>query len=254
MKGAKGEVPSLGQHKNSCDGALQQHEANGRPAPRADRIPKLRMDWPKDAEPSIPPGQLDSTRDHQAERNDHLRKRPMSNGWSAFFVTTGAVGGTFAELLFVVVSLGTGLTTARKLEIAHASLTPALYSFAGVLLQGMVVLVPWPSDQPAGVIFILLGISGMLYRLHAVRMRRGLHLRAIRSRIDRILHNVIPILASAVLIGGGAGLIAGKALSPYAVAGSTTLFLVSGIYRTWGETLALIELSGLETEQALGSR
>ncbi|WP_043368383.1 hypothetical protein [Cyanobium sp. PCC 7001] len=84
----------------------------------------------------------------------------MFDGWSAFFTTTGAAGGTLAGLLFVVVSLGTGL------------------------------------------------------------------------------HNVILILASAVLIGGGAGLIAGNALTPYAVAGSTTLFLVSG----------------LETEQAPGSR
>ncbi len=50
-------------------------------------------------------------------------------------------------------------------------------------------------------------------------------------------------MASVILIYGGAGLIAGKASAPFAIAGSTTLFLVSGIYRTWGQTLALIELS-----------
>jgi hypothetical protein len=67
----------------------------------------------------------------------------MFKGWSNFFITTGAAGGTLVGLLFVVVTLGTGLPTARKLDIAHASLTPALYSFASVLLQSMVVLVPW---------------------------------------------------------------------------------------------------------------
>jgi hypothetical protein len=36
---------------------------------------------------------------------------------------------------------------------------------------------------------------------------------------------------------------AGDRLAPFAIAGSTTLFLLSGIYRTWGQTLALIELS-----------
>jgi hypothetical protein len=61
--------------------------------------------------------------------------------------------------------------------------------------------------------------------------------------MDRIFHNVIPIVASFILICSGAGLIAGEAFAPFAIAGSTTLFLVSGIYRTWGETLALIELS-----------
>ena len=169
----------------------------------------------------------------------------MFEGWSNFFITTGAAGGTLVGLLFVVVTLGTGLPTARKLDIAHASLTPALYSFASVLLQSMVVLVPWQSNLPSGVIFIVIEIGGLIYRIKAVRARRTLHLRAIQSTMDRIIHNLTPILASVILIGGGAALMAGDRLAPFAIAGSTTLFLLSGIYRTWGQTLALIELSDL---------
>ena len=107
----------------------------------------------------------------------------------------------------------------------------------------MVVLVPWKSDWPSGVIFVVMGIGGLIYRIHAVRVRRTLHLRAIQSTLDKIIHNLIPILASVVLIYGGAKLVAGEAVAPFAIAGSTTLFLVSGIFRTWGQTLALIELS-----------
>lgn len=167
----------------------------------------------------------------------------MLKDWSDFFTTTGAAGGTLAGLLFVVVMLGTGISTARKLDIAQASVTPALYSFAGALIQSMVALVPWQSEWPSGSIFLVIGIGGLIYRIKAVRWRKTLPLRAIRTKTDRILHNVTPIVASAILMGGGAGLITGKAFAPFAVAGSTTLFLVSGIYRTWGETLALIELS-----------
>ena len=167
----------------------------------------------------------------------------MLNGWSDFFTTTGAAGGVFVGLLFVVVTLGTGLSTSRKLDIAHASLTPAMYSFAGVLLQSMVMLVPWQSNWPSGVIFVVMGIGGLIYRIDVVHVRSRLHLRAIKSKMDRIVHNVTPIVASVILICGGAGLIAGEAFGPFAIAGSTTLLLVSGIYRTCGETLALIELS-----------
>jgi hypothetical protein len=167
----------------------------------------------------------------------------MLNGWSDFFTTTGAAGGVFVGLLFVVVTLGTGLSTSRKLDIAHASLTPAMYSFAEVLLQSMVVLVPWQSNWPRGVIFVVMGIGDLIYRINIVRVRSGLHLRAIKSKMDRIFHNVIPIVASVILICSGAGFIAAEAFAPFAIAGSSTLFLVSGIYRTWGETLALIELS-----------
>jgi len=167
----------------------------------------------------------------------------MLNDWSDFFTTTGAAGGTLVGLLFVVVTLGTGLSTSRKLDIAHASLTPALYSFAGVLFQSMVMLVPWQSGLPAGAIFVVLGIGGVIYRINAVRVRSSLHLKAIRSKMDRIFHNVTPIVASVILIAGGAGLVARETFAPFAVACATMLLLISGIYRTWGETLALIELS-----------
>ena len=164
----------------------------------------------------------------------------MLDDWSDFFTVTGTAGATLVGLLFVVVTLGTGLTTRRKLDVAHLSLTPALYSFAGVLLQSMIVLAPWRSTVPHGVLFVVMGIGGLIYRSHVVRVRGALHFSAIHSRLDRIFHNVAPILASAILLCGGAGLIAGEAFAPPAIAGSTTLFLISGIYRTWGETLALI--------------
>jgi len=61
--------------------------------------------------------------------------------------------------------------------------------------------------------------------------------------MDRIIHNRTPILACVILIGGGAAFIAEDRLAPFAIAGSTTLLLLSGIYRTWGQTLALIEFS-----------
>ena len=164
----------------------------------------------------------------------------MLNGWSNFFALTGAAGATLLGLLFVVVTLGSGWSTSRKLDVARASLTPALYSFAGVLLQSMVVLVPWQSTWPHGVLFVLFGLGGLLYRIKAVRVRRSIHLKAIQSPVDRIFHNAVTLAASVILIPGGAGLMAGAAWSPFVIAGSITLLLVSGIYRAWGETLALI--------------
>jgi hypothetical protein len=164
----------------------------------------------------------------------------MFISWTNFFTLTGSSAATLLGLLFVVVTLGTDLSTSRKLDVARASMTPALYSFAGVLVQSMVVQVPWHSNLPSGVIFVVLGIVGIIYRINAVRVRSRLHLRAIQGRVDWIFHNAVPVAASAILISGGAGLIAGAAFAPFAVAGCSTLLLVSGIYRSWGETLALI--------------
>jgi hypothetical protein len=168
----------------------------------------------------------------------------MLDGWSDFFTLTGTAGATLVGLLFIVITLNTDLSTTRTLDIARASMTPALYSFGSVLLQSMIALVPWKSRWPGGVILVLLGIGGAIYRIRAVRVRSTLHLKAIQGPVDWIFHNAVPVGASLILIFGGAEWITGAALAPFAIAGSCTLLLVSGIYRTWGETLALISLRG----------
>ena len=103
----------------------------------------------------------------------------MLTSWTNFFTLTGSSAATLLGLLFVVVTLGTDLSTSRKLDVARASMTPALYSFTGVLLQSMVVQVPWRSNWPSGVIFVVMGIVGIIDRINAVRVRSRLHLRAI---------------------------------------------------------------------------
>jgi hypothetical protein len=167
-------------------------------------------------------------------------KGPMFVNWSNFFELTGAASATLIGLLFVVVTLNTTLTASRKLDIARASMTPALYNFTDVLLQSMVVLAPWQSNWHGGVIFILVGLWGLIYRINRVIVRNRLHLRAIHGLVDRIFHNMVPVVASVIVLAGGAGLFTDAAFAPYAVATSSALLLVSGIYRTWGETLALI--------------
>ena len=168
----------------------------------------------------------------------------MFDGWSNFFNLTGTAGATLVGLLFIVVTLNTDLSTSRTLDIARASMTPALYSFGGVMFQSMIAVVPWRSPWHGGVIFVLVGILGLIYRVHAVRVRSALHLRSIQGPVDWIFHNALPVGASVILIFGGAGWVAGAVFAPFAVAGASTLLLVSGIYRTWGETLALIGTRG----------
>ncbi len=61
----------------------------------------------------------------------------MLDGWGSFFAMTGSACATLVGLLFVAVTLSTGLPTSRTLDIARASMTPALYSFGGALLQSV---------------------------------------------------------------------------------------------------------------------
>jgi hypothetical protein len=168
----------------------------------------------------------------------------MFDGWSNFFSMTGSAGATLVGLLFIAVTLNTNLSTSRTLDIARASMTPALYSFGGVMFQSMIALVPWRSPWHGGVVLVVVGILGLIYRVNAVRVRSALHLKAIQGPVDWIFHNAVPVIASLLLLLGGAGGVTGAVFAPFAIAGASTLLLISGIYRTWGETLAMIGTRG----------
>jgi hypothetical protein len=69
---------------------------------------------------------------------------------------------------------------------------------------------------------------------------KQVRLKAIDGPIDWIFHNALPVIGSVSAFAGGAGLIAGAAFAPFVLVGSTALLLMSGIYRTWSETLVLV--------------
>jgi hypothetical protein len=141
--------------------------------------------------------------------------------------------------MFVVVTLGNSLSRSQSVVGIRAFLTPTLICFSGVLIQGLVVLAPWPSDWLIGFILALIGLAGAAYHVNTIRSQGKLDFAALHG-VDWIAHNGLPVVANASLICGGAGLIAEKPFAPYAVAGATTLLLISGVYAAWDLTLWMV--------------
>jgi hypothetical protein len=80
------------------------------------------------------------------------------------------------------------------------------------------------------------GLASLVYHLYVIRSERKLDFAAL-SGVDWIAHNAFPVITDASLICGGAGLIAEMPFAPYAIAGATTVLLISGIYGPWDLTL-----------------
>jgi len=163
----------------------------------------------------------------------------MLHNWTNFFLSTAAAGAQLIGLLFVVVTVGTSLSRSQSVAGIHAFLTPTLTCFSGVLLQALVVLAPWPSYWPMGLMLVLGGLAGLAYHLYVIRSQRKLDFAALHG-VDWIAHNAFPVVADASLICGAAGLIAEKPFAPYAIAGASTLLLISGIYGAWDLTLWMV--------------
>jgi hypothetical protein len=163
----------------------------------------------------------------------------MHNEWINYFDITGAAGAQLIGLLFVVVTLGTRLSTSQSVDGIRAFLTPTLIYFGSVLFQAMVVLVPLPSAWPIGLVLISVGLAGLAYVVNAIRLKRRLNFVELK-RLDWIPYAGLPMLANASLIAGGVGLIAKQAFAPFAIAGASALLLVAGIYGAWDLTLWII--------------
>jgi hypothetical protein len=164
----------------------------------------------------------------------------MLHNWNNFFNMTGTAGGQLIGLLFVAVTLVAGLSKSQSADGIRVFLTPTLVNFSGVLFQAMVVLTPCPLDWPIGLILVLGGLAGLAYRIQGIRLKRGLKFVALHG-LDWIPYDGIPVLGDVSIIAGGAGLIAAKSFAPYAIAASSALLLVAGIYGAWDLTLWIIK-------------
>ena len=164
---------------------------------------------------------------------------PMLHDWDNFYVTTGAASASLIGLLFVVVTLGAGLSSSDAINGARAYLTPTLVHFGSALLLSLTVLAPLASPWPTAVILCLCGLGGLTYLTKVIEARRKIEFVAL-SWADWIPYGGVPALANACLIVGAAGLIAERSFAPCVIAGATALFLYCGVYGAWDLTLWIV--------------
>ncbi len=160
----------------------------------------------------------------------------MLHGWENFFTTAASAGATLIGLLFVSITVGSGLSTPQGLNATRAFLTPTLILFGAVMFQCLAALAPWPSAWPVGIILGLCGLSGLVNQVYVIVKQFKTDI-ATLDWLDWALFSAVPALGYASLIAGAAGLIAEKSFAPYAVAGGITLLLFAGIFGAWDLTL-----------------
>ena len=163
----------------------------------------------------------------------------MFHGWENFYMMAGTAAATLAGLLFVVITLSVNLAATPAARGVHAFVTPVLVHFGGVLFLALVLLAPWPSAWPVGVILGLHGLVGIGYAGFVIRLARKLDFVSLKAR-DWITYAGAPALANVSLLAGAAGLIAEKSFAPYAIAGAVMLLLFIGILDAWDLTLWII--------------
>jgi hypothetical protein len=88
-------------------------------------------------------------------------------GWDNFYFLIGSAAGGLIGLLFVVVTLTSGLERSTAMRGASIYMTPTAVHFAAVLCVSAIALAPGLSSSTAAAIFTLAGVVGLANSLRA---------------------------------------------------------------------------------------
>ena len=153
--------------------------------------------------------------------------------WNSFYVIVGSSAGALIGLQFVVIALIAETPDARADAQAGAAFsTPSVVHFAVVLLLSAIISAPWHTIGAVGVVWGLMGISGIVYALIvARRMRLQTAYRPVFE--DWLFHALLPLAAYAIL--AVSAYVAQSHARPalFLVAAATLLLLFVGIHNAW---------------------
>ena len=165
--------------------------------------------------------------------------------WQPFYVLIGTAAATLTGLMFVVITLITGVRgrVSSPSEAFAGFNTPNVVHFCAALLVAAILSAPWQALWTVGLLLGLAGLGGMIYVVIVLRrMRRQRDYQPVLE--DWLWHTVLPLISYTAL------LIAAIVLSGYPVpalfviAAATLLLLFIGIHNAW-DTVTFIATTQL---------
>jgi hypothetical protein len=158
----------------------------------------------------------------------------MFAGWDNYFMLIGTASGGLIGLLFVVVTLTSGIERARALRASAIYLTPTLIHFAVTLVSSAVAVAPGMNPKVAAVILIFAALAGLA---NAVRTCFGIHAFTRDGNpphwSDAWCYGVAPGVIYLGLIGSAAGVWMGWSLAVGAGAALLMILMLVAIRNAW---------------------
>jgi len=154
-------------------------------------------------------------------------------GWENFYVIVGSSAGALIGLQFVVITLisSRGIVTGQA-EAGDAFATPTIVHFGSVLLLAAIVCAPWERVTSAGVLWGLLGLTGIGYEVVVARRMRAQRMYTPQFE-DWLFHFLLPGAAYATLSVSAYATIAHAHHAMFAAGAAALLLLFIGIHNAW---------------------
>jgi len=159
----------------------------------------------------------------------------IAHDWQNFYLLVGGASATLVGLMFVAISLGSGLYPPEHLPFLTQSLSPTFVHFVYVLVTAVIVLVPTATVTALGVLLVLVGVGSLGYTAARLAQIRDRYRQRQIDRSDLVWYALLPSVAYALYCDAGIGLLkagpGGRALEVLAAA--SALLLVIGVRNAW---------------------
>jgi hypothetical protein len=159
----------------------------------------------------------------------------MFEGWDNYFVLLGTAAGGLIGLLFVVITLTSGLDRDRALRASGIYMTPNVVHFAVTLVVSAMVLAVRVSTRVDALILAGAALAGLA---NAVRTSLGIRAFTRESGSsphwsDLPAYGFAPGLIYVLLVGVAAAVWVGAAFAPFALAGLLMILMLLAIRNAW---------------------
>jgi hypothetical protein len=162
----------------------------------------------------------------------------MLSSWHEFYGLLGTASAALIALLFVAVSIATGVMTqdAESRRNTATYMSPVVFHYANVLFLSLIALVPTQTFESFGVVIGIASIGSVIYSIViAVRV----HGNPISDLPDRLCYGVIPAFCYASGLVVAALLLRENPFGLDLLAGAALLLLVINIRNAWDLMISL---------------
>jgi hypothetical protein len=162
----------------------------------------------------------------------------MLSPWHEFYELLGTAAAAMIALLFVAVSIATGVLTQEPESRRNTAtyMSPVVFHYANVLFLSLIALVPTQTFESFGVVLGVAAASSVIYSIVvAVRVHRN----PISDLPDRLCYGVIPAFCYASGLVVAALLLRENPFGLDLLAGSALLLLVINIRNAWDLMISL---------------
>jgi len=158
--------------------------------------------------------------------------------WHDFYILVGTAGATLVALLFVAVSLGTGVLTEGRSSATRAFFSPVVIHFAAVFVISAVALVP---AHHAEFFAVLIGFCAAVgFFVSAVTSYQLLRNRWTDYLQDHLGYGLLPLAGYVALIVAASLIYIRHASSLDVLAGALLVLLIINIRNAWDLTLSMV--------------